>query len=116
MILLIRYICPLKTTPYSSIFPLLTTTIAMSVESFTLLDNTTIPWLAWGNGSGKARASALESGLHALNSGITHIDTAQCYYDAGGKNGDNELTVNEVLQKWGKPKSSIYITSKSLPQ
>lgn len=43
----------------------------------TLLDGTAIPWLAWGNGSGAANKTPLESGKVALKAGFTHIDTAQ---------------------------------------
>ncbi|TEB32204.1 conjugated polyketone reductase C1 [Coprinellus micaceus] len=47
--------------------------------TFTLLDGTSIPWLAWGNGSGQAKKDAIECGKVALEAGIRHIDTAQLY-------------------------------------
>lgn len=46
-------------------------------QSFTLLDGTKIPTIAWGNGSGDAAETAIVSGEIALRAGLRHIDTAQ---------------------------------------
>ncbi|KAF7969467.1 hypothetical protein HWV62_27251 [Athelia sp. TMB] len=59
--------------------------------SFTLLDGSNIPWLGWGNGSGRAREKPVEAGTIALAEGFRHIDTAQGY--------NNEPETNETLQK-----------------
>lgn len=74
------------------------------IASFSLLDGTTIPWLAWGNGSGKARTTALESGLQAVAAGIRHIDTAQGY--------KNEGSTGEIVAKSDLNKDDIYVTTK----
>jgi len=81
----------------------------MASASFKLLDGTTIPWLAWGNGSGQANKVPFEGGLQALKTGIRHIDTAQLY-------GTEEAT-GQVVAASSIPKDEIYITSKfsSLP-
>ncbi|KAG6839826.1 hypothetical protein C0991_011272 [Blastosporella zonata] len=78
----------------------------MSSQSlaFDLLDNTTIPWLAWGNGSGDANKAAFELGQQAVAAGIRHIDTAQLY--------GTEEAVGEVVSKSSIPRDQIYITSK----
>ncbi|KAK0187758.1 NADP-dependent oxidoreductase domain-containing protein [Armillaria mellea] len=72
--------------------------------SITLLDGAHIPWLGWGNGSGDARKTALESGSEALRVGIRHIDTAQNYR--------NEANTGEVIAKSGVKKDEIWVTSK----
>jgi len=72
-----------------------------------LLDGTKIPWLGWGNGSGKARKTAVESGNIALASGIRHIDTAQGY--------KNEEATGQVIAASGLPSESIFVTSKLSP-
>ncbi|KAK0441683.1 NADP-dependent oxidoreductase domain-containing protein [Armillaria borealis] len=73
--------------------------------SIPLLDGAHIPWLGWGNGSGDARKTALESGSEVLRVGIRHIDTAQNYR--------NEANTGEVIAKSGVEKDDIWVTSKS---
>ncbi|KAG7445655.1 Aldo/keto reductase [Guyanagaster necrorhizus] len=72
--------------------------------SIPLLDGAQIPWLGWGNGSGDARKTALESGSEALRVGIRHIDTAQNYR--------NEANTGEVIAKSGVGKEAVWVTSK----
>ncbi|KAK0202094.1 NADP-dependent oxidoreductase domain-containing protein [Desarmillaria ectypa] len=69
-----------------------------------LLDGAHIPWLGWGNGSGDAKKTALESGSEALRVGIRHIDTAQNYR--------NETNTGSVIAKSGIGKEAIWVTSK----
>lgn len=79
---------------------------AQAVRSFTLLDGTSIPWIAWGNGTGSAQqnAVAIECGRLALDSGIRHIDTAQIYF--------NEKETGEAIQRSSLSRDDIYVTSK----
>ncbi|KAF8058514.1 NADP-dependent oxidoreductase domain-containing protein [Lyophyllum atratum] len=76
----------------------------MSTPSVQLLDGTSIPWLAWGNGSGQANKVPVEGGRQALATGIRHIDTAQIY-------GTEEAT-GQVAAESSVPKDEIYVTSK----
>ncbi|KAG6906537.1 hypothetical protein DXG01_013415 [Tephrocybe rancida] len=76
----------------------------MSPPSFELLDGTTIPWLAWGNGSGDAHKAAFVCGKQALEAGIRHIDTAQLY--------ETEEATGLVVSQSPVPRNEIYITSK----
>lgn len=73
--------------------------------SFRLLDGTSIPWLAWGNGTGQAKKDAIESGKLALEAGIRHIDTAQLY--------ENEEETGAAISKSSVPREEVYVTSKS---
>ena len=75
-----------------------------SVQSFTLLDGTSIPWLGWGNGTGAASKTAIESGKIALESGILHLDTAQIYH--------NEKETGEAIEVAGVKREDVYVTSK----
>ncbi|TFK33792.1 conjugated polyketone reductase C1 [Crucibulum laeve] len=72
--------------------------------SIDLLDGTSIPWLGWGNGSGDASKTAIESGTRALHAGIHHIDTAQLY--------KNEAETGEAIKKVGLKREDVYVTSK----
>ncbi|KAH6890924.1 conjugated polyketone reductase C1 [Coprinopsis sp. MPI-PUGE-AT-0042] len=72
--------------------------------SFKLLDGTTVPWLAWGNGTGQAKKDAVNSGKLALVSGIRHIDTAQIY--------DNEKETGIAITESSIPQDEVYVTSK----
>jgi diketogulonate reductase-like aldo/keto reductase len=76
----------------------------MSIPSFELRDGTSIPWLGWGNGTGDAGKTPVESGSAALEAGIRHIDTAQVY--------KNEGATGEVVEKSGLKREEIYVTSK----
>ncbi|KDR69733.1 hypothetical protein GALMADRAFT_255519 [Galerina marginata CBS 339.88] len=75
-----------------------------SVPSFTLLDGTTIPWIAWGNGTGLSNKSAVECGQLALESGVRHIDTAQLY--------KTEKETGEAIAKSSLKRDDVYVTSK----
>lgn len=77
-----------------------------STAAIQLLDSTSIPWLAWGNGSGKARNNPVEMGKVALAAGIRHIDTAQGY--------NNEAETQEAIMQGGVPTEEVYITSKCM--
>jgi diketogulonate reductase-like aldo/keto reductase len=75
------------------------------ISSFELSDGTFIPWLAWGNGSAvKDSHDAIEKGVHALKSGINHIDTAELY--------QYERETGEAIEESGVGKDQVYITSK----
>jgi len=78
----------------------------VDVPSFKLNDGTSIPWPAWGNGTGQAKRDPVEGGLQALATGIRHIDTAQSY-------GTEEAT-GQVVAASSIPKNEIYITSKCM--
>jgi len=83
----------------------MTTMTIQSVTSFTLLDGTLIPWIAWGNGTGQAKKNAVECGLLALESGIRHLDTAQLY--------KNEMETGQAIRDSSLNLDDIYVTSKS---
>ncbi|GAA6063078.1 hypothetical protein JCM10212_003136 [Sporobolomyces blumeae] len=76
----------------------------MTVPTFKLLDGTTIPVIAWGNGTGDAKKTALESGRYAFESGLRHIDTAQGYH--------NEKETGESIRNSGVDRKDIYVTTK----
>ncbi|CEQ41299.1 SPOSA6832_03014 [Sporobolomyces salmonicolor] len=76
----------------------------MAVPTFTLLDGTKIPVIAWGNGTGDAKKTAVESGRVALEAGLRHIDTAQGYH--------NEPETGECLRASGVPLEEVFVTSK----
>ncbi|GAA5890457.1 hypothetical protein JCM8208_004879 [Rhodotorula glutinis] len=80
----------------------------MAIPSIKLNDGTSIPLIAWGNGTGDAKKTAFESGQYAVKAGLRHIDTAQGY--------ENEKEAGESLVKAEKdngiePKT-IYLTTK----
>ncbi|KAF9477115.1 conjugated polyketone reductase C1 [Pholiota conissans] len=75
-----------------------------STLSFPLLDGTRIPWLGWGNGTGDASKTAIESGKLALENGIHHLDTAQNY--------NNEQETGEAIRQSSIPREEVYVTSK----
>jgi len=74
------------------------------VKAFKLLDGTSIPWLAYGNGSGAADKTFPQIGGISLDAGFTHLDTAQGY---GGEKQEQET--GDLLRK---TKADIYLTSK----
>ncbi|KAK4054128.1 hypothetical protein OIV83_001153 [Microbotryomycetes sp. JL201] len=76
----------------------------LDIPYFTLADGKQIPWLAWGNGTGNARQTAIESGDAALKAGLRHIDTAQGY--------NNETETGECIAKSGVPREDIWVTTK----
>jgi diketogulonate reductase-like aldo/keto reductase len=75
------------------------------MASFQLLDGTSIPWVAWGNGTDQAKKDAIESGKLALESGLRHIDTAQLY--------ENEEETGIATEQATVPRNEVYVTSKS---
>ncbi|KAI5899498.1 Aldo/keto reductase [Schizophyllum commune H4-8] len=75
-----------------------------TTATFKLSSGTEIPWLAWGNGSGDARKTAVESGRIALEAGIRHIDTAQGY--------KNEDATGEVVKGSNLKKDDVFVTTK----
>jgi len=74
------------------------------IDRIQLNDGTSIPWLAWGNGTGNAKKEAVSAGKAVLLSGINHIDTAQIY--------EREETVPEAIKQSGIDRSKVYVTSK----
>ncbi|KAF8878938.1 conjugated polyketone reductase C1 [Infundibulicybe gibba] len=81
--------------------------MAPSGPSLTLLDGTTIPWLAWGNGTGKAKKNAVECGRQALDAGVRRIDTAQNY--------GTERETAEAISKSSLSRGDVYVTTKLSP-
>jgi diketogulonate reductase-like aldo/keto reductase len=77
----------------------------MAVPTFTLLDGSKIPTIGWGNGTGDAKKTALESGRLALEAGLRHIDTAQGY--------ENELETGQTIEHSELARADIFVTSKS---
>ncbi|KAF9448273.1 conjugated polyketone reductase C1, partial [Macrolepiota fuliginosa MF-IS2] len=77
----------------------------MSIYTYQLLDGTSIPWLAWGSGTGlKGSEDTIEEGMLAIKSGIYHIDTAQLY--------KTESEIGEAIRRSAVDKDQIYVTSK----
>ncbi|KAJ2918293.1 hypothetical protein MD484_g2084, partial [Candolleomyces efflorescens] len=74
------------------------------MASFQLSDGTSIPWVAWGNGTGQAKKDPIEAGKLALESGLRHIDTAQLY--------DNEKETGIAVEQAAVPRKEVYVTSK----
>ncbi|KAI5476567.1 conjugated polyketone reductase C1 [Pseudohyphozyma bogoriensis] len=72
--------------------------------TFPLSSGRKIPTIGWGNGTGDAKKTAVESGAFALTHGIIHIDTAQGY--------DNEKETGEAFTKAGVSKDGVWVTSK----
>lgn len=77
-----------------------------SIPSFKLLDGTTIPWIAWGNGSGLDNKDVTEYSHLALESGIRHIDTAQLY--------KTEKQTGEAISRSSLKRDDVYVTSKRM--
>ncbi|KAF8901939.1 conjugated polyketone reductase C1 [Gymnopilus junonius] len=75
-----------------------------SIPSFKLLDGTTIPWIAWGNGTGLDNKDVADYGQLALESGIRHIDTAQLY--------KTEKQTGEAISRSSINREDVYVTSK----
>ncbi|KPV77743.1 uncharacterized protein RHOBADRAFT_66036 [Rhodotorula graminis WP1] len=74
----------------------------MAVPSIKLNDGTSVPLIAWGNGTGDAKKTAFESGQYAVKAGLRHIDTAQGYESLVKAEKDNGIEPN-----------SIYLTTNS---
>lgn len=96
------------------------TSISTSIN-ITLSDGNITPWLAWGNGSGKARKDPLASGKLALSLGVKHLDTAQGFgpfhiLDEAHNppfRYNNEELVAETIAGANLTPSDIFVTSKS---
>lgn len=67
-----------------------------SIESYTLSDGQSIPWLAWGYGT--------PFGKDVLEAGIRHIDTAQLY--------KTEEATGKVVRESVVDRKDIFVTSK----
>ncbi|GAA5929255.1 uncharacterized protein JCM15063_004099 [Sporobolomyces koalae] len=76
----------------------------MAGPTFDLLDGTKIPSIFWGNGTGDAKKTAVESGRIALNAGLLAVDTAQGY--------ENEKETGECIAESGVDRKSVYLTTK----
>ena len=74
------------------------------IDSFKLLDGTSVPWLAWGCGTGKAKQDTFECGKLALEAGICHLDSAEIY--------STEEDTGSFVKSSGIEREEIYITSK----
>jgi len=74
------------------------------IDRIQLNDGTSIPWLAWGNGTGNAKKEALTAGKAVLRAGVNHIDTAQIY--------GTEKQACQAIQESGLDRSQVYLTSK----
>jgi len=75
-----------------------------SIMSFTLNDGTKIPSLAFGTGTALYAKDAEETVRQAIQTGIVHLDGAQMY--------NNEESLGAGIVSSGKPRSSLYITTK----
>ncbi|ORY41992.1 Aldo/keto reductase [Rhizoclosmatium globosum] len=92
--------------------------MTVSLHTITLNDGTIVPKLAYGTGTkwGKRNAvnpdainpELVESILTALRAGFSHIDTAEGY----GTEPEVGLAVGQYLKETGKPRSSVFITTK----
>ncbi|KAL6300133.1 Aldo/keto reductase [Sparassis latifolia] len=69
-----------------------------------LNDNNTIPWLAFGTGTALNGRDAEELVALAISNGILHLDGAQSYR--------NEESLGAGLAVSGKPRSSLFVTTK----
>ncbi|GAA5989956.1 hypothetical protein JCM11641_002925 [Rhodosporidiobolus odoratus] len=82
--------------------------MATQVPTFKLLNGTTIPVIGWGNGTGDAKKTAVESGRHALKSGLRHIDTAQGYHNEK----ETGQSIDEAVQQHTLKADEVFVTSK----
>ncbi|KAK6905479.1 hypothetical protein I204_05429 [Kwoniella mangroviensis CBS 8886] len=74
-----------------------------------LSDGKSIPAIGWGNGTGGLFGNhdpAITSGVQALKSGISHIDTAEVY--------KTEQATYEALKQAGVKRADVWITTKNL--
>ncbi|KAL5482978.1 hypothetical protein ACEPAI_9573 [Sanghuangporus weigelae] len=76
----------------------------MLVKSLKLLDNTQVPWMAFGTGSALYKQDCTDACRLALSVGFNHLDTAQMY--------ENEDAVGRAIASPGVPRESLYITTK----
>ncbi|KAJ7213862.1 NADP-dependent oxidoreductase domain-containing protein [Mycena pura] len=76
----------------------------MPFGSVTLNDGNKMPAIAFGTGSVNKGKDVSQICRQAIESGFSHIDTAQAY--------GTEVTVGQAIQESGLPRSDLYITSK----
>ncbi|GAA5936368.1 hypothetical protein JCM10213_000298 [Rhodosporidiobolus nylandii] len=82
--------------------------MASTVPTFTLLDGQKIPVIGWGNGTGDAKKTAVESGRHAVKSGLRHIDTAQGYHNEK----ETGQSLSDAEAEFGLEPTAVWVTSK----
>ncbi|KAK7048634.1 Aldo/keto reductase [Favolaschia claudopus] len=76
----------------------------MPFENVHLNDGNEIPAIAFGTGSEMKGKDVTHYCAQALDSGFSHIDTAQYY--------GTEATVGQAIQESGLPRSDLYVTTK----
>ncbi|EPQ58043.1 Aldo/keto reductase [Gloeophyllum trabeum ATCC 11539] len=76
----------------------------MATLTFPLNDGTSIPALAFGTGTALYNKDARDAVTTAITSGFVHLDGAQMY--------GNEDSLGDAIVASGKPRESLYITTK----
>lgn len=74
------------------------------IMSITLNDGTKIPSLGFGTGTALYAKDAEDTVRQAIQTGVVHLDGAQMY--------NNEESLGAGIVSSGKPRSSLYITTK----
>ncbi|GBE82184.1 NAD/NADP-dependent indole-3-acetaldehyde reductase [Sparassis crispa] len=67
-------------------------------------DGRNIPWLGFGTGTAFYNKDAEKAVILAITTGIVHLDGAQAY--------DNEESLGAGIAASGKPRSSLFVTTK----
>ncbi|KAL0570811.1 hypothetical protein V5O48_011147 [Marasmius crinis-equi] len=75
--------------------------------TFTLNDNTPIPWLGFGTGTALYQQDVTETVVNAIRAGVRHLDGAQMY--------QNEDSLGAGIRESGVPRSELFVTTKLLP-
>ncbi|TFK54798.1 Aldo/keto reductase [Heliocybe sulcata] len=76
----------------------------MSTLTFPLNDGTNVPALAFGTGTALYNKDAQNAVVTAIKTGFVHLDGAQMY--------GNEDSLGDAIVASGKPRESLYITTK----
>lgn len=76
----------------------------MPMQSISLRDGNTIPWIGFGTGTQTYKQDCTEAVLRAVKSGFTHFDGAQLY--------ENEDSFGNALQQSGISRDKVFITTK----
>ncbi|TFY55196.1 hypothetical protein EVJ58_g8398 [Rhodofomes roseus] len=76
----------------------------MSSLTLTLNDGNKIPWLGFGTGTALYSKDAEDAVRQAIQNGVVHLDGAQVY--------NNEESLGVGIATAGKPRSSLFITTK----
>ncbi|KZT26510.1 Aldo/keto reductase [Neolentinus lepideus HHB14362 ss-1] len=76
----------------------------MSTLTFPLNDGTIVPALAFGTGTALYQKDAQNAVVTAIKTGFIHLDGAQMY--------GNEDSLGDAIVAAGKPRDSLYITTK----